>query len=74
MAQSDMHEDSTKTIQSTVGGRKDAFVRRKELLVESGFAEVRRSPLLRISKENYSLHAYGGGCNTRFSKFIVLMN
>ncbi|KAL0920085.1 hypothetical protein M5K25_009193 [Dendrobium thyrsiflorum] len=37
--QNNKYNDSMKTMQSAVGGKKDALVRRKELLVESGLAE-----------------------------------
>ncbi|XP_020592759.1 pumilio homolog 24 [Phalaenopsis equestris] len=35
----DIYGDSTKALELAVGGKKDALVRRKELLVESGLAE-----------------------------------
>ncbi|PKU64948.1 pumilio homolog 24 isoform X2 [Dendrobium catenatum] len=37
--QNNKYNDSLKTMQSAVGGKKEALVRRKELLVESGLAE-----------------------------------
>ncbi|KAH0463063.1 hypothetical protein IEQ34_007645 [Dendrobium chrysotoxum] len=37
--QNNKYNDSMKTMQSAVGGKKEALVRRKELLVESGLAE-----------------------------------